>query len=191
MHEGRWRWWRPGRLALALWLACLTAAAAGEGSYQEQIDRWRAAREARLTAEDGWLAVAGLFWLHEGDNTFGTGPDRAIVLPEGSAPARAGSFTLANGRTVLTLAPGVAGEVDAKPVTASIPLRSDAAGAPDVLRLGRLRLYVIERGDRYGIRLKDPESRDAPELHRPSLVPGRRALPRRRPLRTLTIRPRS
>ena len=38
-------------------------------------------------------------------------------------------------------------------------LRPDSAESPDVLTLGSLSLFVIRRGDRYGIRLKDRNSR--------------------------------
>jgi uncharacterized protein (DUF1684 family) len=37
-------------------------------------------------------------------------------------------------------------------------LRPDSSGSPDVVSLGRLTLFVIERGGRLGIRLKDRES---------------------------------
>ncbi len=37
-----------------------------ELTYEETIDAWRAQAEATLRAEDGWLTLAGLFWLQEG-----------------------------------------------------------------------------------------------------------------------------
>jgi len=39
------------------------------GSYRADIERYRHDRVTELTAPDGWLAVRGLFWLHEGENT--------------------------------------------------------------------------------------------------------------------------
>jgi hypothetical protein len=40
--------------------------------------------EIRLIQDrkQNWLALAGLFWLKEGENTFGTDPDKAIVFPK-------------------------------------------------------------------------------------------------------------
>jgi len=58
------------------------------------VRKWREGREARLKADGGWLTLAGLFWLQEGPNRFGADPAGDIVLPEGSAPARAGVFEL-------------------------------------------------------------------------------------------------
>ena len=37
-------------------------------------------------------------------------------------------------------------------------LKDDREGTPDVLRYGSLSWYIIKRGDRYGVRLKDSES---------------------------------
>src|SRR5437660_8617534 len=64
--------------------------------YPEQIAAWHKQREEGLKAPGGWLAVAGLFWLHDGANTFGKDGSNEIVLPDG--PARAGTFELRDGK---------------------------------------------------------------------------------------------
>ncbi len=127
------------RLCAAALAAIGVAWAAG---YPEEIRAWREQREQSLKAPGGWLTVAGLFWLKPGANAFGTDPANAIVLPAGSAPARAGVFTLAGGKVSVTMN-GRTRE-----------LRPDSDTAP----VGRLELLPIKRGDRYGIRMKDPES---------------------------------
>ena len=112
---------------------------------------WRKDAEARLKADDGWLTVAGLYWLKEGVNE--------IELPEGSTPPRVGTFEFARGKTVFHAAPGVRVTHNGKPVT-TLELRSDADGAePDQLVAGGLTLFVIKRGDRYAVRLRDKNSR--------------------------------
>ena len=35
------------------------------------LEQWRRKRAANLTSETGWLTLVGLYWLKEGDNTFG------------------------------------------------------------------------------------------------------------------------
>jgi uncharacterized protein (DUF1684 family) len=125
--------------------------------YRGEIEKWRQHREARLKAEDGWLAVAGLFWLDEGVNRFGSGPGNSIGLPAGAAPPVAGTFELRQGRVSVRIEPGVSVTTAGGPVMA-MGLRSDDPGPPDVLKLGRLTLQVIARSGRYGIRMKDPES---------------------------------
>jgi uncharacterized protein (DUF1684 family) len=147
-------WWST-LLALA---AAVTAAP--DAAYRSEVEAWRVKREERLKADGGWLTVVGLHWLQEGENRFGTDAGNHVVLPAGSAPARAGTLTLAGGRVTLSLEPGVAATVGAAPVTGPRGLRSDveSEGQPDVLALGTLQMHVIDRGGRLGVRLKDMES---------------------------------
>ena len=55
------------------WLPVLCAgvALAATAGYRAEIEQWRRTREAGLKSPDGWLSLAGLFWLHEGANRFG------------------------------------------------------------------------------------------------------------------------
>jgi uncharacterized protein (DUF1684 family) len=119
---------------------------AAAGSYQSEMAEWRRQREAELRADGGWLTVTGLFWLHEGANRFGSGTANEIVLPDDPALNSGGAFDLDHGKVVLRM--------DGR----SRELRADSAASPDVVTLGSLSLFVIRRGDRYGIRLKDRNS---------------------------------
>ncbi len=130
---------------------------ATQSSYKAEIEQWRHDHEAELKADDGWLTVAGLFWLKEGKNTVGTEPSNNIVLPKGSAPARVGVFDFHNGSTTFEAAPGVEVTVNGKPV-ASASLKPDTSDSPDLLQVRDLTMFVIERGSRYGIRLRDKNS---------------------------------
>jgi uncharacterized protein (DUF1684 family) len=142
--------------AFALLVAGL--APPGDSAYRSEIETWRRQREARLKAEDGWLAVAGLFWLKEGPNTFGSGPGNAIALPPGSAPERAGTFELKQGKVTVSVGPDAAVTLAGKPVAGTTAVRSDNPGPADILKLGRLSMQVIDRSGRIGIRLRDPEA---------------------------------
>jgi hypothetical protein len=101
--------------------------------------------------------VAGLFWLKEGESTMGTGAGNSFVLPPGSAPEKVGTFNFQGGKTVFQAAPGVTVTVNGKPVT-SAALAADSAGSPDVLRIRNLSMFIIQRGSRFGVRLKDKDS---------------------------------
>jgi uncharacterized protein (DUF1684 family) len=114
--------------------------------FESEVLSWRQEREKRLKAPDGWLSVAGLFWLKEGRNEAGSAPSMAIQLPA-RAPARAGAFTLSGGRVTFEDASG-----------AAKALRDDSSGKPDVIDIAGLKLHIIHRGDRYGVRMKDNES---------------------------------
>ncbi len=143
------------RLLLATFL--LLAPQTSPTSYKAEIEHWRQERESALRSEDGWLTVAGLFWLKEGSNTVGTDHENNFVLPKGSAPGKAGVFEFRDGSTTFRAAPGVRVTVNGKPAETA-ELKPDTSGSPDVLRIRDLTMYVIQRGDRYGIRLKDKNS---------------------------------
>jgi uncharacterized protein (DUF1684 family) len=128
-------------MAARLLMVLLAGMAFAATTYQSEIADWRRAREAALKANGGWLTVAGLFWLHDGANPFGKDASNEIALPDG--PARAGEFDLHGGKITVTM-DGATREV--------------AHDSADVVKVGRLSLLAIKRGDRYGIRLKDPES---------------------------------
>lgn len=137
--------------------ALLWAVAPDGPSYRTQIERWRRDRETALTADSGWLTVAGLFWLKEGKSTVGADRVNDFVLPKGSAPGLMGVFEFHNGSVTFQAAPGVNVAVNGKPAI-SATLKPDTSGSPDVLRLDDLTMVVIQRGSRYGIRLKDRNS---------------------------------
>ncbi|HEV2350103.1 MAG TPA: DUF1684 domain-containing protein [Terriglobia bacterium] len=126
-------------------------------SYQAEIEKWRHEREVGLKADGGWLTVAGLFWLKEGENTVGAGPSNAIVLPKGSAAASVGVFEFHDGQTQFQAAPGVHILVNGNPATLAT-LKSDTSDAPDMIQAGDLTMFVIQRGKRFGIRLRDKNS---------------------------------
>ena len=48
-------------------------------AYLAEIESWHSERLARLEAEDGWLSLAGLFWLETGENHLGAAVENAIA----------------------------------------------------------------------------------------------------------------
>ena len=125
-------------------------------TYRQSVEKWRQAYEAQLKSDGGWLTVSGLFWLHEGENNFGSGPLNDIVLPA-SAPANAGSFEFHAGRTTVHMKSGVARHAEWQARSKPAEMHPDATA--DQLALGDLTLYVHSSGDRYTIRLRDKNSR--------------------------------
>ena len=137
---------------LALFV-CLGAA--DVSSYQKSVEQWRQAYETKLRADDGWLTVSGLFWMHEGENRFGSAAGNDVVLAFPPMPANAGHFDLHAGKTMVYVNPGVPITMGGKPV-ASMELRPDSK--QDRLVLGDLTFFVHASGGRFGIRLKDKNS---------------------------------
>ena len=130
------------------------ASAANDANYQQSVAKWRHDYQAKLTSDTGWLTVAGLFWMHEGENSFGSDPKNNIVLPAG-APAFAGVFSFHDGKTSVRLNPGVAATMNEKPVQTA-DLRPDSR--EDRVALGDLTLFVHASGSRFAIRMKDKNS---------------------------------
>jgi uncharacterized protein (DUF1684 family) len=122
------------------------------------VEAWRAGRLARLTADDGWLTLTGLYWLEPGENLFGSLPDNAVVIPDGSVAGVAGRLLLGDDGTVVARAEaGADVEVNGEPLTEKV-LATDAGSAPDVISVGRVRFYIIDREGRLAARVKDPEA---------------------------------
>ncbi len=100
------------------------------------------------------LALVGLYWSSAGANSFGTGSQNMIVLPAGTAREHVGEFILQGKKVTLQ-----AGSSEAKATIKGMPvinrsLRSDAGGGPaDLLEVGDLRMKIIQRGARLGVRL--------------------------------------
>ena len=126
-------------------------------AYQREIEKWKGERAAGLQSEDGWLTLVGLFWLKEGENKVGSAESNEIVLPQGKAPTMVGSLWLEKGSVRLDALPDSGLTEAGKPVT-SLTLKSDADEAPTILNLGTLSFYVIKRGDRFGVRVRDKEN---------------------------------
>ena len=139
-------------LLLAVLFAGLASAASTDEVYRSAVRKWRDEREARLKADGGWLSVAGLTWLKQGENRFGTDRAGEVVLPLGSAPHIAGVFQLKGSETTVELAAGVAARIAGRPVAGPALLRPDSG---DIVEIADVTLQVIERGGRYGIRLRD------------------------------------
>jgi len=130
------------------------AAAAALQAERDAIDAWRSQRVDSLTSDSGWLTLAGLFWLKEGDNIFGRAASNSLVLDNASLADTAGNFEL-RGRQVRFIArPGSGVTYAGKPVD-SLELAADVSGKPTVLASGTLRFYVIERAGNLGVRVRD------------------------------------
>jgi uncharacterized protein (DUF1684 family) len=145
-------------IAIAAAFCFALCAADSSTDYRQQVERWRAQHQKSLAADDGWLTVAGLDWLKEGENRVGADPASEVALPPNSAPQRVATISFHAGQAVLHPAPGVPLMLNGKPA-AQTALHEDT----DILAINRLKFYLIRRGDRTGIRLKD---NDSPERKR-------------------------
>jgi len=137
-------------------------------AWQKDLLDWRAKHVAELQKPDGWLSLAGLEWLQPGDNSFGGAADNKIHLA-GATAAHLGVLQL-NGQTVRLVEPagGFPKEfLVAGAVAKSQELRTDADKDTNAahLTIGTLNMYVIRRGDRFALRVKDSKSQALQGFH--------------------------
>ena len=130
-----------------------TSAIKNEDFHKEEM-KWREEQDKSMRSPTSWLTIAGLFWLDEGENTFGTDNTNKLVLPAGSAPSFCGKFILGEDKVKVIVAEGTGIKIEDKKIVEKI-LTSDNQGNPDVLELNDLRMWIIKRGERYGIRMRD------------------------------------
>lgn len=148
------------RVRRSVWLLALifilaSGAAPAPEPHRAEIETWRAKRIASLKREDGWLTLVGLFWLQEGENRLGSdSASNRIVFPKDTTPKTMGSLDVSKGVVTLRAAPDSGLTSDGRPVT-TLTLRSDAEGSPTVVKHGRISLFLIKRGERLGVRVKD------------------------------------
>jgi len=132
-------------------------------AYKTEIEQWHQKRIADLKSANGWLNLAGLFWLKEGVSTFGSDESNDIVFPKDKIPAKAGLFLLQNGVVTITSLPEVKIFSNEKPIKTGVIFHSDSTRQP-TLAHGSLQWFIIKRDNQFGVRLRDLESTTVTEF---------------------------
>lgn len=121
--------------------------------YENSILKWRQDVENNLRRENGWLALAGLFWLRRGINLIGSDPQSDIRLPQ-RAPARLGTFEFDGNNVTLNVESELCVEVNGV-ATRSALLDADQEGVPSFITFSDMRMVVLRRSKGVGIRVWD------------------------------------
>lgn len=128
-----------------------------ETTYKEKIHKWQKERLKSLKAEDGWLNLAGLYWLEEGNNTIGSDSTNNIVFPA-KAPKDIGTVELQNNKiTFRAENDAIVANQNGEKIDTTL-MNHDQQDSTTILQHGALRWFVIKRGDKFGIRLRDLQS---------------------------------
>jgi uncharacterized protein (DUF1684 family) len=133
-------------------LAMAAVLARGADDYAAQIEQFRAAREADLKADDGWLTVVGLHWLKDGANRVGSGLGSDVPLPA-AAPSKVGVITLSHGSASFTPEPGAHVTLNGQHTRAALVKPNT-----DIFATGRVKFFLIQRPDGLAVRVKDNDS---------------------------------
>jgi uncharacterized protein (DUF1684 family) len=118
--------------------------------HQKDVQTWFTKRITDLKDHNGWLNLAGLFWLNEGMNSFGSDSTNDVVFPPGKIAPKAGYFLVKGQQVTMMPAPGF----DLKE---TIVFHPDSANVI-LQNHGSLEWFIIRRDDKLGIRLRDLES---------------------------------
>jgi uncharacterized protein (DUF1684 family) len=121
--------------------------------YEKAVLKWRSEVDANLRRENGWLALAGLFWLRKGTNTVGSDPECDIVLPK-RAPRNLGKFEFDGNNVTLSVETGQTVEVNGVETRTAL-LDADQEDMPSFITMEEIRMVVVRRSKGVGIRLWD------------------------------------
>jgi len=124
-----------------------------DAAYVAEIEAGHVGRLERLRAADGYLNLAGLFWLSDITSRFGSADDNDLVFPPAAA-AHIGEFEMVDDGVLMTVFPGGDVQHDGEPVE-SILMHDDTTEMPVTVSSGSLAWVVISRAGMIGVRLRD------------------------------------
>jgi len=127
-----------------------------DSPYESEIKSWQQKRIEGLKSENGWLNLAGLIWLEEGENTIGGDAKNKIAFPSDHSDANLGKIILKDGKVTFEAYNNTSVYNGEQPVNQTILFPYE--GRPIVLKHKSLRWFIIKRGEQYAIRLRDLES---------------------------------
>lgn len=122
-------------------------------AYITSVEDWQHERLEGLKDKNGWLNLAGIYWLKEGVQTFGSDAANDIVFPA-KAPAFIGSLTLRDTLVHIEVNDDV--ELFYKnEAVGELTLSYDKSGSPDYITHGDFAWYIMKRHHSLAIRLRD------------------------------------
>lgn len=148
------------RVLILLSFSCLSffGFAQSNDHYNIEIETWQAKRLSDLKAPTGWINLAGLFWLEEGRNTFGSDSSNKLVFNHPYFPSLAGTFKR-TGYSVEWISADEVVATDSKgvPILKKEIFNPDSSNNPTLV-LGQFRFTIIKREDKIGVRFRDTRS---------------------------------
>lgn len=125
----------------------------GSPEYISEVNDWHNKRIEKLKKESGWLNLVGLFILKEGKNTFGSGVENDFIL-DSEIPNRVGTFILEDSVVRFRSELGVKIYFNGNQIDSMI-LQHDLTGKPTILEYGTLKFFIIKRGQKIALRVRD------------------------------------
>lgn len=132
---------------------CSNSGSETSSEYIAEIDNWHQLRIDSLKGVTGYLNLAGLFWMENEINSFGSDSTNSIVFPEKAATdlgqiimRNDSLWLIQNENNPVKLSGGNDADTTLVFVEGSVKI---------IMSAGDLHWFIIKRGVDYGIRLKD------------------------------------
>ncbi|MEN9381962.1 MAG: hypothetical protein RI940_843 [Bacteroidota bacterium] len=124
--------------------------------YKTVVNQWHKARIEGLKKPNGWLNLEGLFWLHKGNNSFGSTKTADCYYNNPSFPSLLGNFNYEGDSVTWTSAGANLIDIDK---IKSNPNQSytvfKTSGKASVMDWNQFSWVVIKREDKVGIRFRN------------------------------------
>jgi uncharacterized protein (DUF1684 family) len=138
--------------------AASTRPVAGQEYDVPSLLKFRADHEASLKTDTGWLTVAGLHFLNQGENTVGRAPTNDIVLDLEGVPDHGATIILEGDQARVKAPAGGTVSVNGQAVQ-EVNLQRSGQGKPaDIVSFGRVNFFVHFSGPRLALRVRDLDS---------------------------------
>ena len=122
------------------------------------LEKFRVDREVALKQDTGWLTVAGLHFLNQGENRVGSDSSNDIVLDFPSVPKHLGVITVEGTNVSIRAAAGQVLKINNADRTES-ELHGAFDNKPvDTLHFGPVSFFVHYSGSRLALRVRDQQS---------------------------------
>ncbi len=156
-------WRSRALLALVVAVACSSAVGGQSPARTAGYDtaallKFRGEHEASLQTDTGWLTVAGLHFLNQGENSVGRAPTNDVVLDLPGVPDQGAVLVLKGDQPYIKAPEGRTVTVNDRPVREA-PLQRSGLGKPaDIVSFGRVNFFVHYSGPRLALRVRDLDS---------------------------------
>ncbi len=121
----------------------------------QDVEEWHADRLERLQNPDGWLRLAGLEWVEEGESIVGSTSGSDVRFPTGTVPDLAGVLVREGSQIYFEPSEGVMFTVDEEVFEGGMIYDGEESL---VLEQDRVIWRIVQRNELIGVRIFDLES---------------------------------
>ena len=122
-------------------------------AYTASIKHFDSLRFKALTEQNGWLNLAGLYWLKPGDNSFGSAANNTLVFKHKNMPALLGKFKVVGSRVSFEFEKAVS--KFSKVYSKEMILFDPASKTDTSIQFNQFMWSIIIREDKIGVRFRD------------------------------------